>query len=71
MNQPYLFRKGQSELFLMAGLRDGGHYVVLTRDSEGEVAEIHDLMPVLLSPVAARQWVSEGRIAEPRTRWRT
>ena len=65
VNQPYLFRKGQGELFLMAGLREGGHYVVLTRDSEGEVAEIHDRMPVLLSPDAARQWLSDGKLDAP------
>lgn len=62
VNQPYLFRTGQGELFLMAGLREAGRYVVLTQDSEAEVADIHERMPVILGPDAARQWLSEGKI---------
>ncbi len=65
VNQPYLFRQQQGELFLMAGLVDEGRYVVLTRDAEGEVAEIHDRMPVLLSAEAAHQWLSDGKLDAP------
>ena len=49
----------------MAGVREEGRYVVLTRDSKGEVAEIHDRMPVLLEPYDARRWLMEGEISEP------
>ena len=64
VNQPYLFRKTDGALFVMAGVREEGRYVVLTRDSEGEVAEIHDRMPVLLEAEDARRWLTEGRIGE-------
>jgi putative SOS response-associated peptidase YedK len=49
----------------MAGLWQDGRYVVLTRDSRGEVAEIHDRMPVLLDGVDAHQWLAKGKLAEP------
>ncbi len=65
VNQPYLFRKLRGELFVMAGLREKGRYVVLTRGSIGEVAEIHDRMPVLLEPEDALRWLEEGSIGEP------
>lgn len=65
VNQPYLFRKPEGELFVMAGLCEKGRYVVLTRDSSGEVAEIHDRMPVLLEPEDALRWLDEGKIGEP------
>lgn len=64
VNQPYLFRKSQGGLFVMAGLRDRGRYVVLTRDAEGSVADIHDRMPVILEPSDARRWLDEGAIGK-------
>ena len=64
VNQPYLFRKPGGALFVMAGLREEGRYVVLTRRSEGEVARIHDRMPVLLDPKDARRWLEEGEIGD-------
>lgn len=65
VNQPYLFRRKDGALFVMAGLCEEGRYVVLTRDSEGHVADIHDRMPVLLSPEDARRWLDEGEIGKP------
>ena len=65
INQPYLFRKEDGELFLMAGLCEEGRYAVLTRNSEGEVAEIHDRMPVLLEPQDAHRWLAKGELSEP------
>jgi putative SOS response-associated peptidase YedK len=64
VNQPYLFRKARGELFVMAGLCEEGRYVVLTRESEGEVSDIHDRMPVLLEPDEARKWLDAGEIGE-------
>lgn len=64
VNQPYLFRKEEGGLFLMAGMREQGRYVVLTRDSEGEVTEIHDRMPVLLEPADARRWLAKGELGK-------
>jgi len=71
LNQPYLFRRTDGRLFVMAGLWQDGRYVVLTRDSDGEVAEVHDRMPVLLEGDNARQWLTEGKLAEPPTLVRT
>jgi putative SOS response-associated peptidase YedK len=64
INQPYLFRKEDGALFLMAGMCEEGRYVVLTRDSEGEVTEIHDRMPVLLEPADARRWLAKGELGK-------
>lgn len=64
VNQPYLFRKEQGELFLMAGLRQRDRYVVLTCEADDSVADIHDRMPVLLDPSDARAWLDEGRIGK-------
>jgi len=65
VNQPYLFRREDGALFVMAGLFQDGRYVVLTRDSSGEVAEIHDRMPLVLGRDDARQWLAEGKLADP------
>lgn len=65
VNQPYLFKREDGKLFVMAGLLEEGRYVVLTRDSEEEVAEIHDRMPVLLDDADARQWLETGELGEP------
>ncbi len=72
VNQPYLFRQKDGGLFLMAGLRKGERYVVLTRDAEGEVVDIHDRMPVLLEPEEAQHWLRSGDLGKgpPLTRTR-
>ena len=64
VNQPYLFRTQAGSLFSMAGLWKEGRYVVLTRDSEGEVKDIHDRMPVIVSGDRAQQWLNEGELSE-------
>ncbi|MDH3652717.1 MAG: SOS response-associated peptidase [Myxococcales bacterium] len=64
VNQPYLFRTQDRSLFSMAGLWKEGRYVVLTQDSAGEVEDIHDRMPVVLSGERARQWLHEGELSE-------
>lgn len=62
VNQPYLFCRDDGSLLLMAGLWEGGRYVILTEDSQGEVVNIHDRMPVLLSREHAQQWLDHGEI---------
>ncbi len=64
VNQPYLFRPTDGGVFLMAGLWEGGRYVILTRDSEGEVLEIHDRMPVLLEAEEAQRWLRKGDLGK-------
>lgn len=61
-NQPYLFRRPDGGLFLMAGLWQEGRYVVLTCDAKEPVAEIHDRMPVLLEADAAHRWLEAGEL---------
>ena len=63
--QPYLFRRRDGRLFVMAGLWRDGRYVILTRNSDTEVAEIHGRMPVLLDGDDARRWLATGELAEP------
>ena len=65
VKQPHLFRRHDGALFVMAGLWKEGRYVVLTRPATGEVTQIHDRMPVILSGDDARQWLHEGDLAEP------
>lgn len=55
----------------MAGLWQDGHYVVLTRPSNGAAAEVHDRMPVILCGEEARHWLNEGELAAPPTLTRT
>jgi putative SOS response-associated peptidase YedK len=62
VNQPYLFRREDGGLLLMAGLRRGGRFVVLTEESKEAVAEIHDRMPVLLEGERARGWLAQGML---------
>jgi putative SOS response-associated peptidase YedK len=71
VRQPYLFRKTDGAVFVMAGLHEHDRYAVLTRDSEGEVSEIHDRMPVVLEPEDARLWLTEGKIGDFPTLTRT
>lgn len=65
VNQPYLFRRTDGSVFVMAGLWQDGRYVVLTQDSAGVVADIHDRMPVLLAGDDAHQWLTQGTLAAP------
>lgn len=64
VNQPYLFRRTDGGVFLMAGLCEAGRYVILTRDAEGEVVDIHDRMPVLLEPEEAQLWLRKGDLGQ-------
>ena len=71
VNQPYLFRRNDGGLFLMAGLCQAGRYVILTRDAQGEVVDIHDRMPVLLEREEAHRWLRQGDLGEGPTLTRT
>jgi len=71
IHQPYLFRLPGKELFVMAGLRREGRFVVLTRPSKGAAAEVHDRMPVILGDDDARLWLVQGQLAEPPNLTRT
>src|SRR5580704_15798031 len=66
--RPIWFHAPEGSPLLMAGLlfeaRDGDpvalpSFTVLTAAARPPVAEIHDRMPVLLTPSAARRWLAE------------
>ena len=69
--QPYLFRPAEGGLLLMAGLVEDDGYVVLTEESDAQVADIHDRMPVQLDPDAAVRWLGEGELGARRPLERT
>lgn len=69
--QPYLFRATKGGLLLMAGLIEEDRYVVVTEESDAQVAEIHDRMPVQLEPEAAIRWLKEGELGPRRPLERT
>lgn len=64
VNQPYLFQREDTGLFLMAGLWERGRYVILTRQARGEVIEIHHRMPIILDPDDAHEWLNKGRLTD-------
>lgn len=63
--QPYFVHSQEdSSLLVFAGLweqREGQYScTILTRESAGELAQLHSRMPVMLSPGDARSWLIEG-----------
>jgi putative SOS response-associated peptidase YedK len=63
---PFYFRVPERKPFGMAGLWSVWHdpqgnrlssFTILTRDAEGEVAAIHDRMPIVLDPSAYAAWL--------------
>jgi putative SOS response-associated peptidase YedK len=65
--QPVWFRPRGLGLFVFAGvaevLPDGRlGFAVLTQEAQGEVARIHDRMPVVLAPGNATRWLHDSVI---------
>lgn len=56
--QPVWFHAPDRGLLWMAGLVEGGRFIVLTTEAHGAVATIHDRMPVLLALADARHWLA-------------
>jgi putative SOS response-associated peptidase YedK len=66
--QPLWFRPRGGGIFVFAGLAetlpDGRNaFAVMTMASSGEVARVHDRMPVILPREAVRAWLAESRLA--------
>jgi putative SOS response-associated peptidase YedK len=65
--QPYYVKRAGGELMFLAGLWDyceeaGGYsYTIITTASNPQLSFLHDRMPVILDPGAARIWVDAGR----------
>ena len=47
------------EIFAFAGLTDGQHIVILTRNPEPAIAHIHRRMPVILSNETEKLWINK------------
>lgn len=66
--QPLWYHRPDGGLVLMAGLARSGadgqlEFVILTTDANGEVREVHDRMPALLSPGEAAEWLARPETA--------
>lgn len=61
--QPYFLHRADDQLMLMAGLYETNphanmtSFAVLTSEADGELREVHNRKPVVLSGAAARQWI--------------
>jgi putative SOS response-associated peptidase YedK len=65
--QPLWFRLRSGGIFLFAGLAetlpDGRDaFVVLTTAADGDIARVHDRMPVIVPREAAAAWLREARL---------
>lgn len=61
--QPYFIHRADDEPLFMAGLYATNpqlkvtSFAILTTEAKGELREIHDREPLVLSPEAAREWI--------------
>jgi len=56
---PYLVRIPGTELFGVAAIYRGQNCAIVTVPAEGDVAEIHDRMPLALSPEDYEKWITD------------
>src|SRR5690606_17215362 len=65
--QPYLIEVGDSQLFAFAGLWESWHgekgppletCTIITTDANPLTSELHDRMPVILSPTDYEAWLN-------------
>jgi putative SOS response-associated peptidase YedK len=62
--QPFWFHHADGSLLLMAGVYTSGDqpaFTILTMAANDVVSAVHDRMPVVLSPQAARRWLQDPR----------
>ena len=67
LKQPYFVTHPDSEPLVFAGLWDECQIgdgtlkscTIITMDSKGDLASLHDRMPVMLDPDAARDWLAD------------
>ena len=61
--QPYFIHRADNEPLFMAGLYEANpqvkvtSFAILTTEAKGDLREIHDREPLVLSPDAAREWI--------------
>jgi putative SOS response-associated peptidase YedK len=65
--QPIWFHRADGRLLLFAGLWEGDRFTVLTTTPNALVGEVHDRMPVILSPDDAEAWLlaPAGKLLRP------
>jgi len=60
----YLFREPGSNVLYLAGFCDRAErFVVLTREANGSVSDVHSRMPVILQPGEVRRWLADAAFA--------
>ena len=63
VKQPYFIHRADDQPILMAGLYETNpkanitSFTILTTDADGDLREVHDRKPVVLSGSAANQWI--------------
>ena len=65
VKQVYRFTDECGFALLLAGIWKGDRFSILTREPDDVVSPVHDRMPVVLSPAAARRWLFESHSAAP------
>jgi putative SOS response-associated peptidase YedK len=64
VKQPYFIHRADDQPMLMAGLYETNlhahitSFAILTTDADGDLREVHDRKPVVLSASAANQWIN-------------
>ena len=65
--QKFLFRLPQTELLYMAGIWDifkgQPHFVILTTEANKSMEDVHDRMPLILSPKIIWDWIFDSKKA--------
>jgi putative SOS response-associated peptidase YedK len=64
LKQPFFIHRADDQPMLMAGLYETNphanitSFAILTTDADGDLREVHDRKPIVLSARAANQWIS-------------
>jgi putative SOS response-associated peptidase YedK len=70
VKQPFFIHRADDQPILMAGLYETNphanitSFAILTTNADGDLREVHDRKPVVLSGETARQWISRELPAE-------
>lgn len=57
MRRQYLFRLPGARAFLLAAVREGDRFSIVTTRPNASVASIHDRMPPVLEPRGSNVWL--------------
>lgn len=60
VRRQYRFRLPGSRAFLLAGVQEDGCFSIVTTKPNGDVASVHDRMPLVLGPGESKVWLGPG-----------